>query len=232
MSAIPDHLAALRQFLLDPRLWSVVIRCVLLSALAFLALWAGLGWVLQHFSEHAGAWSTVLTWGGWLGSLVAAVLLFPALFGIIGGFFYESVARAVDARHRPPLPPALEVPVMASLVNGLKYFVLLVVLNGLALPVYLPLLWVAGAGAVLYVLVNGVLLAREQFDAVALRRLPPASARAWRRAHRGLLLRYGIVTAALGLIPFLNLVAPLLGAAAMTRMVNRALLPRPGPPPL
>jgi uncharacterized protein involved in cysteine biosynthesis len=229
MVPFADHLAALRQFLSDPRLWGIIIRCALLSGLTFIGLWTGLGAALQWAGErfHFGVWHTLLSWGGWMAGLIVSVVIFPALFGFIGGFFYEAVAKEVDARHRPPLPPALAVPLIASTINSLKFFILLVVLNALALPVYLMLLWVAGTGALLYVIVNGILLGREQFDAVALRRLTPAAAKAWRHSHRLLLTRYGIATAILGLIPFLNLIAPLLGVVAMTRLVNRTLPAQP-----
>jgi CysZ protein len=229
MSALSDYTAALRQFLSDPRLWGVVIRCAVLSAIAFIALWMGLGWGLQHTAEHAGSWQKLLTWGGWVGGFIVALFFFPTLFGLIGGLFYESVADAVDTRHFTHLPPARDISLMAATANGLKYFILLLLLNALAFPLYLMLLWVAGAGAVLYVIVNGILFGREQYDAVALRRFPPAAAKAWRRQHRFLLMRYGTLTAILGLIPFANFVAPLLGAAAMTRLVNRAAST---PPPL
>ena len=233
MFPFADHLAALRQFISDPRLWGILIRCALLSGFAFAGVWTGLGSLLQWASDHVhfNALRTLLSWGGWMAGLIVSVLFFPALFGFIGGLFYESVAKAVDARHRPPLPPAREVPTVASLINSLKFFILLAILNAFALPLYLMLLWVAGAGAILYVIVNGILLGREQFDAVALRRLTPSAAKAWRRSHRLLLTRYGIVTAGLGLIPFVNLIAPLLGVVAMTRLVNRSLPSQPPPLP-
>jgi CysZ protein len=221
MSALSDYAAAFRQFMSDPRLWGVMVRCAVLSCIAFMALWAGLGWGLQRTAEHAGSWQTLLTWGGWIGGLIVALFFFPTLFGLIGGLFYETVAEAVDTRHFPHLPPARDISLFASTMNGLKYFILLLILNALAFPLYLMLLWVAGAGVILYVIVNGILFGRELYDGVALRRFSPTVAKAWRRNHRFLLIRYGIVTAALGLIPFANFIAPLLGAAAMTRLLNR-----------
>jgi uncharacterized protein involved in cysteine biosynthesis len=231
MYAVTDYLASLRQFLADPRLWGIIVRCALLSLLAFLALWAGLGWGLQRAAEHSGSWRTLLTWGGWIGGFIAALLFFPTLFGLIGGLFYESIADAVDARHFKHLPPARSVPLAAAMANGMKYFILLLILNAFALPLYLMLLWVAGAGVILFIIVNGILFGREQFDAVALRRLSPAAAKAWRRSHRFLLIRHGMITAALALIPFANFIAPLLGVAAMTRLLNREAPVRPNLPP-
>lgn len=216
-----DYLAAFRQFITDPRLWKLIVFCFLLSCVAFAALWAGLGWGLGLLADRVGWFQSVLKWGGWVGSFIVALFLFPALFGLIGGLFYESVADAVDARHFPNLPPANGAPVTTAIMSGLKYFILLLVLNALALPAYLLLLFVAGAGAGLYVVVNGILFGREQYDAVALRRFSPAAAAAWRRRHRFRLFFHGAISALLALVPFLNFVAPLLGVAAMTHLVNR-----------
>jgi CysZ protein len=226
-----NYLAALRQFATDPRLWKLLVFCFLLSCVVFAALWAGLGWALGWLAGRVESLATVLQWGGWIGSFIVALLLFPALFSLTGNLFYESVADAVDARHFPDLPPADGAPLWPSIVSGLKYFILFLVLNALALPLYLMLLWVAGAGAALYVIVNGILFGREQFDAVALRRFPPGTAAALRRKHRFRLFRHGAVTSLLGLVPFVNFLAPLLGIAAMTHLVNRLAatqgLPRP-----
>lgn len=225
-----DHLAAARHFVTDPRLWKTVVLCFILSCLAFAALWAGMGWGLDLLAQRVETLQVVLRWGAWIGSLIVTILLFPALFGVIGGFFYESVADAVDSRYYPHLAPADGAPLWSSIASGLKYFILLIVLNALALPVYLSLLWLAGAGAVLYVMVNGILFGRELYDAVALRRLSATDAKRWRRSHRLTLFRHGVLTALLGLVPFLNLLAPLIGIAAMTRLVNR--IPGTTPPPL
>ena len=222
-----DYLAAFRQFITDPRLWKLFVFCFLLSCAAFAALWAGLGWSLGLLADRVESFQSILKWGGWIGSFIVALLLFPALFGLIGGLFYEAVADAVDARHFPNLPPANGAPVTTAIMSGLIYFFLLIVLNVLALPAYLLLLFVAGAGAGLYIIVNGILFGREQFDAVALRRFSPAVAAAWRRQHRLRLFSHGAITALLALVPFLNFLAPLLGVAAMTRLVNRIALSAP-----
>lgn len=224
---VSDHLAALRQFATDWRLWKVLAFCILLSLAAFGALWAGLGWGLSLLADRVQSLQSVLQWGSWIGSFIVALLLFPALFGLIGGFFYEPVADAVDARHFQHLPATDGAPLVGSLVSGLKYFVLMIILNALALPFYLMLLWVVGAGAGLYIAVNGILLGREQFDAVALRRFTLATAAALRKRHRFRLFTCGATSALLGLVPFLNLIAPLIGIAAMTRLVNRLAANQP-----
>jgi uncharacterized protein involved in cysteine biosynthesis len=66
--------------------------------------------------------------------------------------------------------------------------------------------------------VNGYLLGREYFELVAARRLDPAEARSLRRRHGRTLFIAGVLIAFLLTIPFVNLVAPLVGTAAMVHL--------------
>ncbi len=217
------------QFATDPKLWGVAVKCILLSLVAFTLLFICVGFGLEWLAEKS-TWATkVLVWGGWIASFLLTLVLFPALFGLVGGWFYETVADAVDARHYPNLPPADGPPLSASLNSALRYFVLMLVLNALALPLYLTLLLAMGTGVGVYLVVNGVLFGREHYDAVVLRRATVTEATQWRKQNRGRLAYTGGITALLGLVPFLNLIAPLIGIAAMTHVVNCGL-PKPTTP--
>lgn len=93
----------------------------------------------------------------------------------------------------------------------------------MALPVALVLL-VTGVGPPLvFLLVNAVLLGRELQDMVWLRhRHDPQAAAPLTGVNRALL---GGAVAGLMTVPFVNLLAPLLGAAAATHLVHRAKAP-------
>jgi CysZ protein len=217
------YLLAIKQFFVDPRLWKVTFFCISLSLLLFAVLMGGVGWTLQHFAEKSAWAARVLSWGSWVGAFVVTLFLFPTLFGFIGSFFYESIADAVDAKYYAHLPKADGPALSASVASGLRYFLLMLVLNSFALPVYLVLIFALGSGFGLYVLVNGILLGREHYDAVALRRRAEGAAAEWRKRNRGKLLLNGVLTAAVGLIPFVNLMAALFGVASMTHLVNQGL---------
>jgi uncharacterized protein involved in cysteine biosynthesis len=67
---------------------------------------------------------------------------------------------------------------------------------------------------------NGWLIAREYFETVALRRLSPAEAARLARAEWPTLWAAGVVVA-LGLaVPLVNLLAPVIGAAAFTHQFH------------
>ncbi len=91
---------------------------------------------------------------------------------------------------------------------------LTIILNLMALPFYL----VPGLNLVVYYVLNGYLLGPEYFEVVALRRLDEKSALALRRKYRAKVTFAGAGTALLLTIPFINMVAAVLGTAAMVHL--------------
>ena len=72
-----------------------------------------------------------------------------------------------------------------AVASSLKFILVMVLVNILALPFYGILLFTAIGPLILYYLINGYLMGREYYEVVAFRRLPPHFARDLRRAHRG-----------------------------------------------
>jgi len=136
-------------------------------------------------------------------------------------FFADEVVQAVEARHyTAALATARKLGFSEELGQGLRGAIRALGWNLAALPVALVLL-VTGVGPPLvFFLVNAVLLGRELQDMVWLRHRHDPQAGAplsgFTRAAPG-----GAV-AGLLTVPFVNLLAPLLGAAAATHLVHRA----------
>ncbi len=152
--------------------------------------------------------------------IVCLWLLFRLVALAVLQLFGDEVVRAVEARHYPasaasarPLGWREELRVgLRSLGRSLGY-------NLLALPVALLLL-VTGVGTVLvFAAVNAVLLGRELTEMVALRHRDDAG----NAPLPGFATRtaLGAVVVVLLLVPFVNLLAPVLGAAAATHLVHR-----------
>jgi uncharacterized protein involved in cysteine biosynthesis len=95
--------------------------------------------------------------------------------------------------------------------------------NLLALLSYLVL---APLAPLIFWTVNGVLLGREYAQMVALRRLPRVEANAFRRRNRLRIWAMGVVMAVPLTIPVVNLLVPVIAAAAFTHLYHRAD-PRP-----
>src|SRR5690606_4741546 len=88
----------------------------------------------------------------------------------------------------------------------------------LALPFYVMLIWIPFLSPVLFYGLNGYLLGREYFEAVALRRLDEGRTRVLRRARGGQVFLAGVVIAVLMTVPLVNLVAPVIATAFMVHL--------------
>jgi CysZ protein len=213
---------AFTQLLTDPRLWKYVIWSAVLSLLSFLALWALLGGALHFLATYVERFRTALQWGGYTVSFVAALLLFPTTFILVQSLFQEAVADRVDEKYYAHLPSANGPSIREGIVRGVRFFLLLLTINLLALPIYLTLLVAFGSGAVVFLLVNGFLTGREYFEIVALRRLSGAQVDGTRRGSRFKVFLTGTAITGMGAIPILNLLVPLVGVAAMVHIYHQA----------
>lgn len=228
-----SHIRMLRAFTLalgqlgDPAVLRVLLKSLAITLLLFLVLGSGLWWVAQtglgllglEESRFAGAEGLrgVLAL---VGVLIAGWLLWRIVALAVLQFFADEVVRAVELRHFPAAAAtARQLGLREELANGLAGALRAIGWNLLALPVALVLA-VTGFGAPLvFWLVNAVLLGRELQDMVWLRHRPTPDAPA--PVGAGTRLMLGGATAALLTVPFVNLLAPLLGAAAATHLVHR-----------
>ena len=135
-------------------------------------------------------------------------------------FFADEVVQAVEARHYPAAAAlARDLPVREQVSTSLRAASRALLVNLAVLPLALVLLFTGIGAALLFWLVNAVLVGRELQDMVWLRhrhgKADPAP------VARGERLLLGGAVAALLALPFVNLIAPLLGAAAATHLIHR-----------
>ena len=222
MMSLPTAFGLAFRQLGDP----AIVRVLVKSLAATLVLFALLGAVLLVALDRAFA-AMDLTWGAELGVLAAVLLTliagwllfrFAALFVL--QFFVEDVVRAVEARHYPQAASAARsLSLREEVGNGLRSTLRALLANLVALP-FAVFLLVTGVGtALLFWAVNAFLLGRELQDMVWLRhRLDHAELAPMGGKSR---LALGGVVAGLLLVPFANLLAPVLGAAMATHLVHR-----------
>ncbi len=199
----------------DPRTRRVVWISLAGSVGVVVALWALVGAVLTQTSLFEIGWLDAAI--DVLGGLAVAVitwLLFPAVVSAFIGLYLDAVADAVERRHYPHLSPAREAPLGEVVATTLRFLAVMVALN---LVVLIFLLFPPVFPFVFYA-VNGYLLGREYFELVALRRLDAAAARSLQAEYRGPLFLAGVVIALLLTVPLVNLIAPIIGAAAMVHL--------------
>lgn len=204
----------------DPRVVRVLLKSLAVT-LALFAVMGGAGWyALAALIDHTPALREYSGLAAALIVLIAGWLLWRIIALLVLQLFADEVVAAVEARHYPAAAAsARQLGLREELGNGLRGAGRALLFNLLALPVALVLL-VTGVGAPLvFWLVNAVLLGRELQDMVWLRHRADLAAapplRGWERIALG-----GAVTALLT-VPFINLLAPLLGAAAATHLIHR-----------
>jgi CysZ protein len=184
-----------------------------LAVLTFAALWLGVAAALYRTAIFA--WQP-LNWlvdllGG-LGVLALTWLLFPAVVTLIMGFYLERVAAAVEATDYPERGPPRPQPLGEFVAVTLRLSLLTLLLNLLALPIYLL---VPGINVFLFLALNGYLFGRGYFEVVALRRLDAGEAKRVRSRFAGRIFLGGVAIAGLFALPLVNLVAPVIATAFM-----------------
>jgi len=223
---LADFLRALRQ-LGDPRFRRVLGLGLALTLALLVGAYAAFLAVLQSFTPDSieiplvgpvGGIDTLLGLGSALFMLGLSIFLMVPVTAAFTGFFLEDVVQAVEARHYPDLLPVPRPRLMDALIDSANFLALLIVVNLGAVLIYpfagpaLPLVFWA---------VNGLLLGREYFTLVAMRRLGRAGAKALRRRHWGQIWLAGTLMAAPLSVPVVNLLIPLLGAATFTHLFQR-----------
>jgi len=207
----------------DPR-----FRRILLTGVGVtIALLAGATWGVQLLLPD----TVSLPWFGeigWLSSLLSgfvlvsmiglSVFLMVPVASLFTGLFLEQVADAVEAKHYAHLPAANKVSFSDALVDSLKFFGLLIVVNLLAIVIYLLSTVLA---PVIFWIVNGILLGREYFQLVAMRRLGRKGANALRKKHRPTIWLAGFLMAVPLSMPLVNLFIPVLGVAVFTHIFHK-----------
>lgn len=163
----------------------------------------GIGWIdwfihaLGHLAYMAISW-----------------VLFPAIATLTISIFTDEIADAVERRHYPNDAPGKPETVAASIGASIRLVLLALLLNLLALPLYL----IPGVNLAIYILVNGILLGREYFGQVARRHMDARAADQLRRDHRWRLMLPRFAIAGLFALPIVNLLAPVLATAAMVHV--------------
>ena len=211
-----------------PALRRVVVLGLAIAAGCFALLWLGLGWLLH--ARLLSDWTVV----NWVVQLLGAAavlglswLLFPGLATLVMGLFLDRVAAEVERLDYPGSPPARRQSLREIIGAGLRLGGLTLLLNLLALPLYLM---VPGLNFFVFLGLNGYLFGRGYFEVAALRRLDINATRAVRRRFALRVFAGGVLIAGLFAVPLVNLAAPVIATAYMVHLFES--LPPFEPQPL
>ena len=204
----------------DRRLLAIFARSFALTLAVFALIGAGLWLGLQRLFAQpdgviAGLAAVAIT-------LALLWFAFRAVAIAVIGVFGDEVVHAVEGRFYPAASRAARpVPFARSLAMGLRSVLRLIGYNLLATPLYIVLLATGVGTPVAFFALNGWLLGRDLGDMVAVRHIDRAALPAWRRETRWRRLGAGLLASGLFVVPVVNFVAPVVGAAAMTHLFHR-----------
>jgi len=209
----------------DRRIVAVFLKSFLLSLVVLGAIGVGLFYAVRHLLLWLHNSSGVANLSAGVALLLGVLhiwVVFRAVAIAAVGIFADQVVDAVEARHYPTAADsARDLGFARSLGMGLRSGLRAIGINLLLSPAYL-LLFVTGVGTpIAFFLVNAWLLGRDLGDMVGARHLDRAELRKWR--GRTVVRRFllGALSEALLLVPFVNLVAPVLSAATATHLYHR-----------
>lgn len=224
MTDVLTSLAKAFSQLTDPAILRVLAKSLVITILIFVALGFVAYLALVEAFDYFGLRESGLA--GATAATLIALISFWFLFRVIAlavlQFFADEIVKAVEVRHFPDSANTLRaLPLREDLHNSMRGMGRTLGLNLLTLPIAVLLLFTAIGPAVLFLLVNAVLLGRELTDMAWLRHREPGEHGTPVGSLKRLAL--GGAIAGLMLVPFVNLLAPVIGAAAGTHVTHTAL---------
>ena len=197
-----------------PPFRAVLLKCLGFTIGLLALLIIGIEWTFTYFVHWPDWIETAIQWLGGLALVVGSIFLVPPITSLMAGLYLDDIAALVERSDYPADPPGRELPTVQAIGAGLKFFVVVLIVNLIAL----FLLLVPGVNLIAFYAGNAYLLGREYFEMVAMRHLPPPEARQLRKANRATVTLSGLVIAALASVPILNLLTPLFATAFMVRI--------------
>jgi len=224
--------------MISPPMRSILWRSIGLALVLISVLAIGLQRLLSWFATYGEVWLEGLLGPSWHSSLevlawiisIAAgfgvvfgsVFLMPAITSLVASFFVDDVADMVERECYPAERPGRALPFNQAILEGIKTALLTIVVYLAAL----PLVFLAGAGFLIFFLAAAWLLGREYFELAAMRFRSPEDAKAMRRDNAATIFTAGLFIAAFVSIPIVNLATPIFGMAFMVHMHKRLSGPR------
>jgi CysZ protein len=225
--------------MMSPPMRSILWRSVGLALVLIVVLAIGLQRLLSWFATYGEVWLEGLLGPGWhsslevlawiisiaagLGVVFGSVFLMPAITSLVASFFVDDVADVVEREYYPAERRGVALPFNQAIIEGIKTALLTILVYFVAL----PLVFLAGAGFLVFFVAAAWLLGREYFELAAMRFRSPEEAKAMRRDNAATIFTAGLFIAAFVSIPIVNLATPIFAMAFMVHMHKRLSGPRP-----
>ena len=217
MAMLTDLFASFDQ-IFSPPFRRVMWKSLGLTTAILLLAGFGLDRLALSFVHVGPSWlSATLSVVVALGLVAGMIFLAAPTTLLVASFFLDDIAAIVEREIDPHGSPGQPLPLASSLVSGLRFAVLSILVNIAVLALTL----FTGVGLASFFLLNGYLLGREYFELAAMRHCSPSEAQALRRRNSWQVYIAGVVISGVVAVPVLNLLTPLFATAFMTRRYKR-----------
>ena len=203
---------------------TLLLRSLGLTLLLLAICWAVLTKLLNAWLEH----QAVVAEHGFLthlasvmagaGLMIGLAYFIPTISMLVSSFFLDEIAEKIESQDYPADPVGVATPVKRAILEGLRFALLTLGVNLLALLVFL----LPGVNMLVFFVANALLMGREYFALAAGRFASENDVVALRRRHSMAIGLCGALLALFVSIPLLNLFTPLFATSLMVH-VHKAL---------
>lgn len=210
----------------DSRFIWVLAKGLALTVGVLIALWFGWIWIMTLIIPETiwipfvgeVAWvATVLTAGSYIGFLFISVFLMIPTAAAFINIFSDEVVDAVEHKHYPHLDQPSPLPLSDAIWESLRFLGIVILANIAVL--ILSIIFIPFA-PLIYILINGLVLGREFYFAIAARRNSADDARRLLKKNIGPIWIAGALLMVPMSVPLFNLIIPILGVAAFTHIYH------------
>lgn len=204
--------------MLTPPFRPVLLKTAGLALVLFVAVFLSVQGGIEFFLPFVTGWiETALEVLAGLALIVVFVFFAAPITALVASLFVDDIAEAVERRDYPADPPGRALPILAGILQSIRFFCAVLVVNMLAL----MLLLIPGVNIVAFLLANAFLLGREYFELCALRHMSVADMRELRRRHSARLFLAGLVIAGFLAVPVLNFLTPVFATCFMMHVFKK-----------
>lgn len=179
----------------------------------FANAWA---WVAGDTLDQASAWfsagGSFMQWAMIAFTVLLVVLLFPLMVPVTGGFLSDSAILPIEKEYGRTADPSRTV--LDEIWAGFGFMLPALGWNLLCLPFY----FIPGVNVVVWLLLNASLMAKQFYIMIAPRHLSRIEEKAEWKRHRWQYILAGAFVLMMSIVPFVNLVAPIIGIVFMTHL--------------
>lgn len=198
----------------------LIWKSVLLALFVFVLLFFGFSYAMSfiELTDMPKVQKTVEILG-YIVFFIMSLMLFPSVLTLISGFFIDSIVDRTAKENN--IRTLRNVPLSESLAISGILAIKGVAVSTALIPVTMLLSWIPFMNffpVLLYYGINGRLLAKEYFFAIALRYMDKTQADELFNRYRSYWIKAGVIIAVFMTIPLINTISPLVAMTFMQRL--------------